>query len=97
MGEEVDPESRMAPHELMGMMCEASMVIDSLKQQEREIRYFKMGVAKRIKCPYCEHNGQSVLEESTPILAYLVSFALYLLIGFYAVLLMPCIAGILRD
>ena len=32
MGEEVDPESRMSPHELMGMMCEASMVIDSLKQ-----------------------------------------------------------------
>ena len=56
-----------------------------------------MGAVKRIKCPYCEHTGQSVLEESTPILAYLLSFALYLLIGFYAILLMPCIAGILRD
>ena len=38
-----------------------------------------MGAVKRIKCPYCEHTGQSVLEESTPILAYLLSFALYLL------------------
>ena len=97
MGEEVDPESRMSQQELMIMMGEASLVIDSLKMQEREIQYFQMGQVKRIKCPYCEHKGQSVLEEQTPIYAYLLCFALYILVGFYAVILMPCIAGILRD
>ena len=57
LGADIDPESRMSPEELMGMVCEASVVLDSLKMQEREIKYFQMGVAKRIKCPYCEHKG----------------------------------------
>ena len=31
LGEDVDPESRMSPQDLMLMMGEASLVIDSLK------------------------------------------------------------------
>ena len=47
----------MSPEELFAMMGEATYVLDSLQEQEREMRYFRMGQAKRIKCPYCEHKG----------------------------------------
>jgi len=81
------------------MMGEASLVLDSLECQEREIKYFQMemGQAKRIKCPYCEHRGKSNLEESTPVYVYLLCFVIYLVIGFFSVLIYPCIVGIFRD
>ncbi len=61
------------------------------------MQYFRYGMAKRIKCPYCEHKGQSVLEESTPIHAWLLCFAAYILMGIYSFIVMPCILGLLRD
>ena len=87
----------MSPEELMIMMAESAMVLDSLETQEREIKFFRMGITKRIKCPYCEHKGQSNLEESTPVYVYALCFILYLALGIYCVILFPCIVGILRD
>ena len=87
----------LSPTEMMLMVGQAAMVIDSLEQQEAEMKYFRYGMAKRIKCPYCEHKGQSVLEESTPIHAWLLCFAVYILMGIYSFVVMPCIIGLLRD
>lgn len=56
-----------------------------------------MGVAKRIKCPYCEHKGQSHLEESVPWFAYVICLIVFLAIGYYAILTVPCILGIFQD
>ena len=56
-----------------------------------------MGMAKRIKCPYCEHKGQSHLEESTPFYTYIICFIIYLALGMYSIVIFPCILGILRD
>lgn len=87
----------LSPTEMMLMVGQAAMVIDSLEQQEAEMKYFRYGMAKRIKCPYCEHKGQSVLEESTPVHAWLLCFAVYILMGIYSFVVMPCILGLLRD
>ena len=73
------------------------MVLDELEQEEEKMQYFRYGMSKRIKCPYCEHKGRSHLEESTPIHAYLLCFAVFLMLGMWSVLLMPCILGVLRD
>ena len=47
----------MSQMEVMMMMGEAALIIDSLEHQEMEMKYFQMGMTKRIKCPYCEHKG----------------------------------------
>jgi len=73
------------------------MVIDSLEQEEAKMKYFQYGMSKRIKCPYCEHKGRSMLEESTPIYTWLLCLAVYLFLGLYSFVLMPCIIGLLRD
>ena len=60
-GEDVDPETLISPEQMLLMVGEASMVIDQLEQREEELVRFKMGQSKRIKCPYCEHTGRSVM------------------------------------
>ena len=87
----------MHPQELFMMVGQAAMVLDSLEQQEEEMRYYRMGMAKRIKCPYCEHKGESHLEESTPLYAFILCFILFLFLGFYSMVLLPCVLGVLRD
>ena len=61
------------------------------------MKYFKYGMSKRIKCPYCEHKGLSNLEESTPIHAWLLCFAVWIVLGLLSFLIMPIILGLLRD
>ena len=81
----------------MLMTYQAAMVLDELEHEEAKMKYFQYGMSKRIKCPYCEHKGRSLLEESTPITAWLLCFAVFLLLGMWSLLIMPCILGILRD
>lgn len=82
---------------MMSMMGEAAMVLERLDSTEREMKYFKMGAAKRIKCCYCEHKGHSILEECTPYYAYILCFIAYLALGLYFIVIVPCILGIFRD
>ena len=57
-----------------------------------------MGQERKIKCPYCEHKGHSIMEEDQECLVTIVSLAiLYLLIGFFTIILMPCVCGIFRS
>ena len=59
------------------MTYQAAMVLDELEHEEAKMKYFQYGMSKRIKCPYCEHKGRSLLEESTPITAWLLCFAVF--------------------
>ena len=96
-GEDVDPEAQMSSFEMMAMMGEAAVVLERLDNTEREMKYFKMGAAKRIKCCYCEHKGHSILEEYTPFYAYIICFIAYLVLGLFSLVILPCILGIFRD
>ena len=82
---------------MMAMMGEAAIVLQRLENTEREMKYFRMGAAKRIKCFYCEHKGHSILEETTPFYVYILCFVSYLLLGLYCLVIVPCIVGIFRD
>ena len=96
-GENVDPEAMLSQEELLMMVGEASMVIDQLEQQEEELVRFKMGQTKSIKCPFCQHVGRSVMEESNPPIAYVLCVVLLLLFGYLGVILFPCLLGVFRS
>jgi len=42
MGIEVDPEMQMSVQQIMLMMAEASMILEDLEEQERQIVSFKI-------------------------------------------------------
>ena len=87
----------MTQFEMMAMMGEAAIVLQRLKSTEREMKYFRMSATKRIKCFYCEHKGHSELEECTPYYVYILCFIAYLILGYYSIVIIPCIVGIFRD
>jgi len=56
-----------------------------------------MGKTKKIKCPFCEHKGRSLMQESTPAFTYIIVVSLFFLLGIFSFLLTPMIFGILRQ
>jgi hypothetical protein len=51
MGIEVDPEMQMSDQQIILMMAEASMILEDLEEQERQIVSFKISKkTRKIKC-----------------------------------------------
>jgi len=71
-------------------------VLDELEHEQKKIVKFKRCQAKKIQCIYCEHKGRSIVEEQQPWATYVIALALYLLVGFWSILLFPFIVGLLR-
>ena len=71
-------------------------MLDELEHEQKKIVKFKRCQAKKIKCIYCEHKGRSIVEEQQPWATYVIALALYLLVGFWSILLFPFIVGLLR-
>ena len=49
-----------------------------------------------MKCPYCEEKINSIVEERTPLIVYILCFASFMLLGYLGFLLFPCLAGVFR-
>ena len=54
------------------MMQNASLFMQELELQEQKLLLIQMAQTKIIKCNYCGHKGQSMVEETTSVISYLV-------------------------
>ena len=69
----------MTQLEAQAVLENAAQVMGELERQEQQIVQFRLGGAKTIKCIYCEHKGQSLVEESTSVITYLIFFIIVLM------------------
>ena len=94
--------------EQMQILQDAGEIMHELEEQENAIIRFRLGQSKTIKCKYCDHKGQSTVEESTSIITfmlftmiilatrdYLFSFT-WMYVSFQLLFVLPFLAGILR-
>ena len=68
----------------------AFTVMNELHEKEREIVRLRFSQTKMIKCTYCDHKGQSIVEETTSVLTWLFGAAYIILTWDYAGSLMYC-------
>lgn len=82
--------------------------MSELERQEEKLIYMQLAPTKTIKCTFCDHKGQSEVDEETSIITYLIfvmmlvgtydwaiaqSFLWYM---FLFLIVLPLIGGILR-
>lgn len=90
-GQDVDPESLMTSEEILDMVDTAQTILEDLEEKQESLIMIKLEKAKEIKCPHCDHKGQSIVEEHTPIFVTLFVCILPMTLGFVSLILIPCI------
>ena len=58
---------------------------------------FKLGQSKKMKCQFCEHKGRSIVSEQQPWLTLVVIITLYFQVGFWFIVFVPIVVGLLRK
>lgn len=90
----------------IALVQNAYTVMNELNKKERELIRFRLSQSKTIKCTYCDHKGQSMVEETTSILTYLFG-AIFIIMTwdytgsytyffFFTLFVLPILAGIFR-
>lgn len=90
----------------MQLVKNAYSVMKELNDNERKLIRYRLSPTKMIKCSFCEHKGQSVVEETTSVLTYLFG-AIFIILTwdwsgsltyffFFTLCLLPIFAGIFR-
>lgn len=98
--------ARSAEIKKMKLVKNAFTVMKELDKKERDLIRFRLSQTKMIKCTFCGHKGQSIVEETTSILTYLFG-AMFIMLTwdysgslsyffFFTLFLLPIIAGIFR-
>ena len=94
-GLQIDPEMQMSDQQIMLMVAEASMILEELEEQERQIVSLKVSnKTRKIKCQYCEHKGSSMMEESVHAVGWVICLFLLICFGLYSLIITPFILGI---
>ncbi|CDW76028.1 UNKNOWN [Stylonychia lemnae] len=76
---------------------QAQMLMEQIQEAEEKIIRFHLGLAKQIKCQFCEHKGSSIIEERNTYTAYLLSIIVLILLGWFGILFVPFCLGLLRQ
>ena len=86
---------QMSDQQIMLMVAEASMILEELEEQERQIVSLKVSnKTRKIKCQYCEHKGSSLMEESVQAVGWVICLFLLICFGLYSLIITPFILGI---